>query len=196
MVQIIEAPHYVRQPGFIFWIRVAILVLTVLVLALTAFSMSTFSFTADAFAFNIFCCVYNFIVTAYLIVSVARFIQLWNCWAALVLDVVGVIFWLAAWSTMASWSAATKIVNSVGDFGSIFGSLSGIIRRATSTKSRYSSSGSSSSSSFMSNYENTYAKQKRAWQAGAAASGLGALIWWAPWTLPCGRGRATSILTV
>lgn len=151
MVQIIEAPHYVRQPAFLFWIRIAILVLSVLVLGLIAFSLSVWTVVVDAFAFGIFCCIYNFIVGGYLIVSVARFVNFWNCWAVLALDIIGVVFWLAAWASMASWASSKKFLG--GARSGLFSSF--IMRRS----------------------DHPYNKHKGSWQAAAAASGLGALIW-------------------
>lgn len=76
-------------------------------------------------------------------------------WAALVLEIFGVIFWLAAFGSMAAWAAAWGIVDSAAS-------------RYTSYTSYYVKRAYTSSE---------VNQQETAWRCVAAAAGLGALIW-------------------
>ena len=169
MTAAMDAPHYVRQPRFLFYIHIAQLVLSLLVLILVAYAMSVLSNILGSFGYNIFCCVYTFIVIAYMQVTAMMFINLWNMWAALILDIFGIIFWISAWGSMASWAAVGNLITSPPDLTGLFG---------RSPKSHSSSSSSSFGfSDIESSYEKAYARERAGWRCAAAAAGLGALIW-------------------
>ncbi|KAG0134856.1 hypothetical protein HOY82DRAFT_583896 [Tuber indicum] len=101
------AQHVVDQPPWLKFVRVAQVSLSVLILALAAFALSAIPYgnTFGTFGFNIFTCLFTFIVGAYLLVTPLRAPKLYNCWAALVLEIFGVIFWLSAFATLASWAS-------------------------------------------------------------------------------------------
>lgn len=155
--------HYVQQPAFLFFIRIAQAVLSLIILGLAAYGVATLVDYGGSFGFNIFCALYTWIVVGYLLGTSAFAIGLWNCWAALVLEIFGVIFWLCAWGSMAAWAA---VWNWAGGYGgssyggsSYYGYINDILYKRDLVK------------------RVTYKEQKTAWQCVAAASGLGALVW-------------------
>jgi len=118
-------------------------------------------------------CLFTFIVGAYLLVTPVRAPKLYNCWAALVLEIFGVIFWLSAFATLASWASLGLLT---------VGSLT----KRDAKKSKSSSSSSSSSSSYddtdyFANYskelEERYARYQAGWRCAGAAAGLGGIVW-------------------
>jgi len=149
--------HYVRQPAWLFWLRIAQTIFAVLILALTAFSMSTLTNILGSFGYNIFCCVYTFITLTYLCAGPVFFLALWNMWAALVLEIFAVVFWLSGWASLAAWAALGNYVYDVAD--------------------SYSYGIDDDYYGIDDHYRDLYKKQRTAWQCAAAAAGLGALLW-------------------
>ena len=143
--------HIVRVPHFLFTLRLAQISLSVLIVALMGYAIATLTNIFGTFGYNIFCCVYNFLTIGYLLVSAARAPQLWNCWAALVIDIFGVIFWISAWGSLAGWAALGNIAYDSNAFDGC----------------RYFTGAS----------KRTCQAQKSAWQASAATAGLGAIVW-------------------
>ncbi|CAZ81227.1 unnamed protein product [Tuber melanosporum] len=101
------AQHVVDQPPWIKFIRIAQVSLSVLILALAAFALSAIPYgnTFGTFGFNIFTCMFTLIVGAYLLITPLRAPKLYNCWAAFVLEIFGVFFWLSPFATQASWAS-------------------------------------------------------------------------------------------
>jgi hypothetical protein len=108
---------------------------------------------------------YTFATLAYILVSPRKAAHLYNCWAALVLEIFAVIFWLSAFATLASWSSVWVLYSSFDK---------------RSPKGRSSSSSSSSyddSSSSVQDAQAAIARYRAAWRCAAAAGGLGGLLW-------------------
>jgi uncharacterized membrane protein len=169
------AQHVVDQPPWIKFIRIAQVSLSVLILALAAFALSAIPYgnTFGTFGFNIFTCMFTLIVGAYLLITPLRAPKLYNCWAALVLEIFGVIFWLSAFATLASWASLGLLTV-------------GSLRKRDAKKSSSSSSSSSSSNDvFGSDYldnitkeaEERYARYRAGWRCAGAAAGLGGIVW-------------------
>lgn len=118
-------------------------------------------------------CLFTFIVGAYLIVTPIKAPKLYNCWAALVLEIFGVIFWLSAFATMASWASLGLLT--VGGIGGI--------RKRDAKKSKSSSSDDlfGSDTDWLGNsnreLEARYARYKAGWRCAGAAAGLGGIVW-------------------
>jgi len=149
--------HIVQQPKFLFFIKIAQAVLAFITLALSSFAISVLPNTFGTFGFNIFCSLYTFIVCAYLISTPIWLPALWNCWAALVLEIFGVIFWLCGFATLAAWAAlGTYTTNYLTNYDAVY--------NYTKRSSIYNS-------------DKELKTWDRAWQCAAAAAGLGALIW-------------------
>ncbi|KAI5840635.1 hypothetical protein BZA05DRAFT_454423 [Tricharina praecox] len=143
--------HIVRIPHFLFIMRLVQIFLSVVILALMAFAITQLTNVFGTFGYNIFCCIYNFIGVGYLLVSVARAPRIWNCWAALVIDIFGVIFWISAWGSLAGWAALGNIAYD--------SSALDLCRHYSKTDQRKCNG------------------RKGAWQASAATAGLGAIVW-------------------
>ncbi|KAF8245394.1 hypothetical protein K440DRAFT_603822 [Wilcoxina mikolae CBS 423.85] len=143
----IDASHYVPQPPFLFFLRIAQLVLSLIVLALTAYSMSQLGnyFINGAFGYAIFCCIYTFAGVGYLLLAERMFINIWQRYVALLLDVFGVIFWLSAWGSLAGWAALYDFANHT-----IYGTDA---------------------------YNKSRSAYLAAWRCTAASAALGALVW-------------------
>jgi len=161
-----HSAHIVRVPSFLRIIRYVQLALSVIIIALMGYSMSQITYSLGSFGYAIFCCVYNFIAIGYLIFSSMNAPLLWNCWAALVLDIFGVIFWISAWGSLAAWAAVGNIAYDYsGGYSGYTGTYSG------------SSYYDEKNKSYERAYKEMYKKLYAAWQTTAAAAGLGAIVW-------------------
>jgi len=177
-----NSQHYVRQPAFLFFIRIAQILLSVIILGLAAYGIDYFTKdggkptdqTEAAFGFAIFVVIYTWIVVGYNLAASTLFIAFWNCWAVLALEIVAVVFWLVSFALLGDWASDYKYMsdkdNYYGDVSLPTGMpdlsdiLSGITKRAKI-------------SSAEAEYDNAFKKAKGVWQSGAAASGLGAIVW-------------------
>ncbi|KAI9840670.1 MAG: hypothetical protein M1837_001394 [Sclerophora amabilis] len=88
-------------------VRIIQLILTVLVLALVAYATSELGYTGmvDAYGVNLFTCCATFIVITYSIVSSVAVHSLYNMWAVLALEIFLIIMWLVSFALLASRSA-------------------------------------------------------------------------------------------
>lgn len=138
--------HIVPVPGYVTILRIVEIVLSILVLALAANTIDGFSKVLQSTAatsaateplgFIVFCCIWTWLVNAYLIATPLYMPVAYNMWAHLALEIISWIFWLAGWASTASWAA---------DWAKWFDGATG--------------------------------KVLGRWATGAAAAGLGALIW-------------------
>jgi hypothetical protein len=169
--------HYVRQPKFLTYIRYAQVALSFIILALTSFAITVVpgGNAFGTFGFNVFCTLYTFIAVAYILVTPARAVQLYNCWAALVLEIFGVIFWLCGFATMASWASVMVYITSPMS----------VFTRDAKKKSGGSGGYSDTSDSVYGDSIDTITANAQAaveryvagWRCAAAAGGLGAIVW-------------------
>jgi hypothetical protein len=177
-----EAPHFVPQPRFLFFLRIAQLVLSVIVLGLTAFAMSQLAnfFMNGSFGYAIFCSIYSLVGIGYILIAETMFINIWQRYVVLLLDVFGVIFWISAWGALAAWAAIKDVsVNALSHYN----------RRDAFPKKDSSSDYTYTSSDYTNDYydllrgSSSYPgkynlqAQMAAWRCIAAAAALGALIW-------------------
>jgi len=175
-----NAQHYVRQPAFLFFIRIAQILLSIIILGLAAFGIDYFTKgdlkapdqVEEAFGFTIFVVIYTWIAVGYNLAASTFFVAFWNCWAVLALEIVAVVFWLVAFALLGEWASDYKFMSQkdkfYGDFSdSDLGDLLsgfGIYKRATV----YGDDAV---------VDDGFKKAKSVWQSGAAASGLGAIVW-------------------
>ncbi|KAH0541832.1 hypothetical protein FGG08_003715 [Glutinoglossum americanum] len=127
--------HVVQLPGFVLFIRIAQAIVALLIMALAAASINAlYSWTSivGSFSFMIFIVwslgfilfvsVSTVIAAVYLIVIPLVLPALYNCWAALALEILGVIAWLIVFAIMTAWAAANtaaKLVNNSSGAGSV-----------------------------------------------------------------------------
>ncbi|KAG0635748.1 hypothetical protein HOY80DRAFT_980515 [Tuber brumale] len=162
--------HVVDQPPWLKFIRIAQVSLSLLIIALAAFALSAIPYgnTFGTFGFNIFTCLFTIIVGAYLLITPLRAPKLYNCWAALVLEIFGVIFWLSAFATLASWASLGLLTV-------------GALRKRDAKKSSSSSSNNNFGSDYLDSLtkdaEARYARYKAGWRCAGAAAGLGGIVW-------------------
>ncbi|RPA89965.1 hypothetical protein L873DRAFT_1754406 [Choiromyces venosus 120613-1] len=162
--------HVVEQPPWLKFIRIAQVGLSVLILALASFALSAIPYgnTFGTFGFNIFTCLFTFIAGAYLILTPLKSPKLYNCWAALVLEIFGVIFWLSAFATLASWASLGLLtVHALGKRD---------VKKSTSS-SNDGQFGSDIWSSTSKEMEARYARYQAGWKCAGAAAGLGGIVW-------------------
>jgi len=102
------------MPAYITIIRIVQVVLSILVLGLVGNTLSglnkylgsyAVTLVAEALAFMVFCCVWTWLVVAYLLVTPLYFPVAYNVWAHLALEVISWIFWLAGFASTASWAS-------------------------------------------------------------------------------------------
>lgn len=170
-----EADHYVPQPRFLFFLRIAQMALALVALALTAFSMAKLNsiWISGSFGYAIFCCIFTLLTGTYLLVSEAHFLNMWNRWVALAIDVIGVLFWISAWGSLAAWAA-------VNDFATRALNIRDALPTPMPRRSGDDDNDPYSSVDWTSfgTRRNTAGNQA-AWKCAAAAAGLGGLIWYA-----------------
>jgi len=186
-----NSQHYVRQPAFLFFIRIAQILLSIIILGLAAYGIDYFTKdggkptdqTEAAFGFAIFVVIYTWIVVGYNLAASTLFIAFWNCWAVLALEIVAVVFWLVSFALLGDWASDYKFMSDkdkyygdygLGDYGlgdislpsipDLTDMFSGVTKRATI-------------SSAEAEFDKAFKKAKGVWQSGAAASGLGAIVW-------------------
>jgi len=162
----ITARHYVQQPTWLTFVRIAQLLLAFLILALVSFALSAVpgGNAFGTFGFNIFCSLYTFITLGYILVTPRKAAHLYNCWAALVLEIFMVIFWLCAFATLASWSSAWVLWDA-------------LTKRSYDDNSYSSSFDDDSYSSALDAAADALAKFRAGWRCAAAAGGLGGILW-------------------
>jgi len=121
--------HVVPVPGYITIIRVVQFVLSVVVLGLVGntisgvnkyYDASRLSNELEPLSFLIFCCVWTWLVIAYLIVTPLALPVAYNMWAQLALEAISWIFWLAGFASTASF-ASDWAPYFEGSKGKIFG---------------------------------------------------------------------------
>ncbi|PWW76197.1 hypothetical protein C7212DRAFT_279134 [Tuber magnatum] len=146
--------HVVEQPPWLKFIRIAQVSLALLILALAAFALSAIPYgnTFGTFGFNIFTCIFTFVVGSYLLLTPIKAPHLYNCWAALVLEIFGVIFWLSAFATLASWASL------------------GLLTIDNIFDSDYFEEQKKEA-------EERYARYQAGWRCAGAAAGLGGIVW-------------------
>jgi len=186
-----NSQHYVRQPAFLFFIRIAQILLSIIILGLAAYGIDYSKTTYGAyvvqyiikdgatdqseaaFGFAIFVVIYTWIAVGYNLAGSTFFVALWNCWAVLALEIVAVVFWLVAFALLGAWASDHVSMSKkdgglgLGNFDdSSFGDSSlpsvGDLTNWITKRSTISSESK---------------KAKGVWQSGAAASGLGAIVW-------------------
>jgi hypothetical protein len=120
-------------PGFIFFVRIAQAVVALIALALAAGAIASFGgyLVIGSLGFVIFVSIATWIVVAYNICTPLFKPSLYNCWAALGLDIFGVIFWLPAFASVGAWASLNVTVsnafpdgydcNTFGDCGIVRG---------------------------------------------------------------------------
>jgi len=105
-------------------------------------------------AFFIFCCVWTWLVEAYLIVTPLFLEIAYNMWAHLAAEILLCIFWLCGFAALAA---------TVGDTSKSYSNLHKYIQQS---QQYYTGSA-------LDEAKKSYSR----WQAAAAASGFGAIIW-------------------
>jgi len=179
-----NSQHYVRQPAFLFFVRIAQILLSIIILGLAAYGIDHFTQggaeapdkVEAAFGFAIFVVIYTWIAVGYNLAASTFFVAFWNCWAVLALEIVAVVFWLAAFALLGDWASDYKFMTekttSYGDYQSIPGIsdlLDGILKR----RQFYDVDNVVDNAAA----DDAFKKAKGVWQSGAAASGLGAIVW-------------------
>ena len=183
------ADHYVPQPRFLFFLRLIQIGLALVTLAMTAFAMAKLNsyWISGTFGYSIFCCIFTLLSGTYLLVSEAHFVDLWNRWVALAFDIIGVLFWISAWGSLAAWAAVNDLVNHALSKRDALpvpkggGSGGGSSTAADDYSSYFNSDmfGDTSTGTSSAALVNLYNGYQAAWKCTAAAAGLGAIIWYA-----------------
>lgn len=106
-------PHMLHLPRFFTVIKYIQLAIAFLVLGLSAFCVYWIAFSAHAYA--IFVCLYTFGTIIYFLVAGKATPKSYNWVALLVLEVLAVIFWLAAWAALGALFAALAYIGSYYD---------------------------------------------------------------------------------
>lgn len=125
--------HMLHLPRFFTIIKYVQLIIAVLVLGLSAFSVYLLAFSAHAYA--IFVSLYTVGITIYFLVANKSAPKSYNWIALLVLEVLAVIFWLAAWAVLAALFAILAYVGSTYDSYYGYGYK---IKRSLETRDAYS----------------------------------------------------------
>jgi len=108
--------HIVPVPGYVTIIRVVQVVMSIMVLGLAGNTISGITkyfggagaiggIATEPLSFLVFCCVWTWLVCAYLIATPLVLPVAYNMWAHLALEVVSWVFWLAGFASTASWAS-------------------------------------------------------------------------------------------
>lgn len=122
-------------PAYTFRLRAAQFISACVILILNIVSTALLGGFAS-FGFGFFACISTCIIVAYWYFASYPKQQYYNRWALLVLDILSVIWWLSAWSLLASWAAAIgavdEAINEINDAYGIAGNSNlGLVRALT-----------------------------------------------------------------
>jgi len=164
--------HIVALPSYVFILRIVTIVLSIIVLGLAAFSLGQSTSTTNSslsgyygyyasnvilnganVAFFIFCCVWLWLVEAYLILTPLFLHIAYNMWAHLAAEILLCVFWLCGFAALAA---------TVSDTANSYSDLHKSIQAAQQFPG-----------ADVSGDKKAYSQ----WQAAAAAAGFGAIIW-------------------
>jgi len=105
-----KTAHIVETPQYFFFIRIAQFLLSIIILGLFGYTIDSSGAGGrtvgyEEVNFMIFCCVWTWLVIAYVFVSTLWVPVAYNMWGQLAAEVLATIFWFCGWAATAAWVA-------------------------------------------------------------------------------------------
>lgn len=104
-----KTAHVVETPQYFFFIRIAQFIFSIIILGLVGYTIDVAGSGSRSqlgeVNFMVFCCIWTWLVIAYVFVSTLWLPVAYNMWVQLAAEVLATIFWLCGWAATAAWAA-------------------------------------------------------------------------------------------
>lgn len=105
-----KTAHIVETPQYFFFIRIAQFILSIVILGLVGYTIDYYgggrrTYGLEELGFMVFCCVWTWLVIAYVFITTLWLPVAYNMWGQLAAEVLATLFWFCAWAATAAWVA-------------------------------------------------------------------------------------------